>query len=91
MSSHPIASKLVKHIINSAIVHTIWSIWIERNNRCFSNKQSNMSTIFNSILAEVKLSFKLVIGKGASAGSSYGSLPPVELLELCLETPLLLS
>jgi hypothetical protein len=38
------------HLINSAIVHIIWSIWIERNNRCFSNKHCSISFLFHTIL-----------------------------------------
>lgn len=60
-------SKLAKHVMNSAIVHIIWGIWLERNHRRFSNKQCHMSSIFNNILVEVKLSFDLVLTKGSSA------------------------
>jgi len=38
LRSTVINSKMVKYLMDSAIVHIIWSIWIERNNRCFSNK-----------------------------------------------------
>lgn len=62
-----IHSKLVQQVLNSAVVHTIWAIWIERNQRFFQNKKQPMSTIFNTILAEVKLSYGLCLVKGKSA------------------------
>jgi len=57
-------STLVQQILNSAIIHTIWAIWIERNQRCFHNKHQSMATLFNCILAEVKLGYKLILAKG---------------------------
>jgi len=59
-------SKMVQQLLNSAIIHTIWAIWIERNQRCFHDKQQPMSTLINTILAEVKLSYSLCLTKGNS-------------------------
>lgn len=67
MGSNGLGSKLVKQVTNDAIIHTIWSIWIDRNNRYFTDKQCSMSTLFNGILAEVHLSFELAIVKRSSA------------------------
>lgn len=71
MSTSRISSRMVKQLVTSAIVHTIWSLWLERNQRYFSNKQQSMSSLFNSILAEVKLSYNLVISKGASSMQDF--------------------
>jgi hypothetical protein len=30
-------SKLVQHVVHSAIIHIIWAIWIERNASMISN------------------------------------------------------
>jgi len=67
LSTTTINGRIVKHLINSAIAHIIWSIWIERNNRCFSSKHCSMSTLFHATLIEVKLSFDLSIVKGSTA------------------------
>ena len=60
-------SKLVQQILNSAIIHLIWAIWIERNQRYFHNQSQSMSSLFNTMLAEVQLSFRLNLVHGASA------------------------
>jgi hypothetical protein len=59
-------SKMVQQVLNSAIIHTIWAIWIERNLRYFHSKSNTLNTMFNSILSEVKLSYNLVLVKGNS-------------------------
>ena len=64
-------SKMVQQVLNSAVLHTIWCIWIERNHRYFSNVQMSMTSLFNVILAEVHLSFTLAISKGASDMLDY--------------------
>jgi len=64
-------SKMVQQVMNSAILHTIWSIWLERNQRYFNRVNRPMESIFNSILAEVHLSFKFAIVKGASDMMDY--------------------
>jgi len=64
-------SALVQHVMNSAIIHTIWAIWIERNQRYFHNTKLAMSTLFNSILAEVHLGYKLSKVAGNSAMLDY--------------------
>ena len=64
-------SKLVQHVINSAIIHTIWVIWIERNQRCFHDKHKSLTTLFNCVLAEVKLSYNLILAKGNSNMQDY--------------------
>jgi len=51
--------------------NTIWSTWRERNARRFTSKHSSMSALFHGIIAEVKLSYKLSIVKGASEMSDY--------------------
>jgi len=71
LGSLGIGSKLVQNILNSVIIHTIWAIWIERNQRRFHNKQQAMSTTFNIILAEVKTSYSLSLIKGDSAIQDY--------------------
>ena len=58
-----VESKFVQQILNAAIIHTIWAIWLERNQRCFHDKKQSMATIFNHILAEVKLSHNLCMVK----------------------------
>lgn len=64
-------SKLVQQLMNSAIIHTIWVIWIERNQRYYSNKKQAMSTLFNTILAEVKVSYNLCMATGNSSMQDY--------------------
>ena len=63
--------KMVHQILTSAISHTIWTIWIERNQRYFHDKRQAMSSLFNSILAEVKLSHSLNLVKGNSTMIDY--------------------
>jgi len=62
---------LVQQLLNSAIIHTIWTIWIERNQKCFHNKHQSMETLFNCILVEVKLGYKLILAKGNSDMQDY--------------------
>jgi len=57
--------------MNAAIIHIIWSIWLERNARYFNSQQTSMSTLFHGILAEVQLSFKLSLVKGSSQMTDY--------------------
>lgn len=64
-------SKLVQQILNSAIVHTLWVIWIERNQRYFCSKKQAMSTLFNNILAEVRVSYSLSLATGNSSMQDY--------------------
>jgi len=64
-------SKLVQQVLTSAIIHTIWAIWIERNQRYFHDKARTVNSLFNGILAEVKLSHSLVLAKGNSNMLDY--------------------
>jgi len=64
-------SKLVHQTMNSVVVHTLWAIWIERNQWYFHSKQQPMSTLFNIVLAEVNLSYKLSLVKGESSMLDY--------------------
>jgi hypothetical protein len=64
-------SKLIQQVLNSAIIHTIWAIWIERNHRRFQNKAQSMNSLFNTVLAEVKLSYNLDLAKGNSDMLDY--------------------
>lgn len=57
-------SQLAQHGLNSAIIHTIWLIWTERNQRCFHDKKKTMPSLFNCMLSEVRLSYQLVLAKG---------------------------
>lgn len=54
-------SNLVQQLMNSAIIHMIWAIWTERNHRYFDNIHHAMPSLFNSVLAEVKLSYNLCL------------------------------
>lgn len=56
-------------IMHSAIIHTIWCIWLERNNMYFNGKCSYISHLINIIISEVKLSFTLVLTTGPAAMS----------------------
>ena len=64
-------SKFVQQILNTAIIHTIWIIWIERNQRNFHNKNQSMSTLFNHVLAEFKLNFNLCMVNCDSSMHDY--------------------
>jgi hypothetical protein len=66
LSSVGVGGKLAHQIVNSSILHTIWCIWLERNNRYFNDKQSTISTMLNIIQSEVKLSFHLALTHGAA-------------------------
>jgi ribonuclease HI len=66
-----IKSKLVQQTMISAVLHIIWAIWIERNQRHFHDKAQAMSTLFNKVLAEVKLSYSLNLVNGNSAMVDY--------------------
>jgi len=71
LGSNRNGSKLGKKVMNAAIIHIIWSIWLERNARYFNSQQTSMSTLFHGILAEVQLSFKLSLVKGSSQMTDY--------------------
>jgi len=64
-------SKMVQQILESAIIHIIWVVWIERNQRYFHDKSNTITTMFNCILAEVKLRHSLVLTKGNSNMQDY--------------------
>lgn len=64
-------NKLVQNIMSSAILHGIWCIWLERNNRYFNNQQSHMGSLINCIIAEVKQSFDLVLFNTDDAMSDF--------------------
>jgi len=64
-------SSMAQLILNSAIIHIIWLIWMERNQRCFHNKIRPMTSLFNCLLAEVKISYQLVLAKGNSDMKDY--------------------
>lgn len=66
-----IGSSMVQQVLNSVIIHTIWSIWIERNQRYFQNTKLAMSIIFNYILAEVHLGYNLSMVHGKSTMLDY--------------------
>ena len=66
-----VGSKMVQHVMNSAILHIIWCIWIERNQRCFHKKQQSITTLFNHVIVVVKLSYGLSLLKGASSMQDY--------------------
>jgi len=66
-----VGSKMVQQVLNSVVLHTIWSIWIERNQRYFNGVHKSMASLFNVILADVKISFNLAIVKGSSAMLDY--------------------
>lgn len=61
----------MQQVMNTDIIHTIWSIWLERNARYFNNQYKSMATLFHSIIAEVQLSFDMDIVKGSSAMTDY--------------------
>ena len=66
-----VESKFVQQILNTATIHTIWIIWLERNQRNFHNKTQSMFTLFNHVLAEVKLSFNLYMVNCNSSMHDY--------------------
>lgn len=66
-----VGSKMVQQVLNSVVLHTIWSIWLEGNEWYFNGVNRSMASFFNVILAEVKLSFNLAIVKGSSAMLDY--------------------
>lgn len=59
------------HVLKSAIIHTIWAIWIERNQRYFQDQHKPMSSLFNCILAEVKMSYCSNLAQGNSSMQDY--------------------
>lgn len=66
-----VGSKMVQQVLNLMVLHTIWSIWLERNQRYFNWVHRSMAYLFKVILAEVKFSFNLAIVKGSSAMLDY--------------------
>lgn len=64
-------SKVVQQVINSTIIHIIWVIWMERNQRYFHNKKTALTTMFNRMLAEVKLSYNLSLVHGVYSMQDY--------------------
>lgn len=71
MRSDGASSNMVQQVLNSATLHIIWAIWIERNQRCFSDVKRSMESVFNVVLSEVHLSFNLSIMKGRSDMVDY--------------------
>jgi len=64
-------SKMVQHVLNSAVIHTISVIWFERNQRYFHDKHKTMTTLFNCVLAEVRMSYNLDFAKGNNSMHDY--------------------
>jgi len=55
---------MVHQVLNSATLHVIWGIWIERNQQCFADVKRSMESVFNVILSEVHLISRLILSKG---------------------------
>jgi len=53
------------------MIHVIWVIWLERNHRYYHDRKQAMTTLFNVILTEVKLSYNLSLIKGSSDMLDY--------------------
>jgi ribonuclease HI len=66
-----VGSQMVQHVMISAIIHVIWIIWRERNNRYFSDKAHKISSLIHSIIAEVKLAFEFSMIRGSSAMTDF--------------------
>lgn len=60
-------STLVQHVMISAIIHAIWSIWLERNNKYYNDRKKSVEFLIHSITSEAQLSFNLVLVKGSAA------------------------
>jgi hypothetical protein len=55
----------------SAIIHVIWSIWLERNNRYYNDRKKSVEFLIHTITSEVQLSFNLVLVKGFAAMADF--------------------
>lgn len=64
-------SKLEKQLMTFSIVHIIWAIWIERNNRYFNDKSTSIPSLINGIISEVKLSYSLALTYNSSPLSDF--------------------
>jgi hypothetical protein len=50
-------SKLSQEVIISTILHILWGILIERNNRCFQAVETTLASIIYKIIVEVHISY----------------------------------
>lgn len=55
-------SRFTHQVLISAVSHVIWQIWIERNRRYFSDKESQMYQLIGTVTAEVKCSAAMMFG-----------------------------
>lgn len=49
------AEKLQQKGLRSAVLTTLWEIWMERNNRIFRGKESTPSALASKIIDELRL------------------------------------
>ncbi|KAF2909889.1 hypothetical protein DAI22_11g060600 [Oryza sativa Japonica Group] len=57
------AEKLQQKGLRSAVLTTLWEIWMERNNRIFREKESTASALASKIIDELHL-WKMAGAKG---------------------------
>jgi len=62
---------MVQQVMLSAIIHIIWSLWLERNNRYFNDQRAPTGNIINRVISKVHLSFRLALVKGSSAMTDF--------------------
>lgn len=79
-----IGNKFVQQLMVSAILHVLWIIWIEINNRYFQNSQACMGTLINGVISEFHLNFDLAMAKSSSSVTNFK-------ISLLFHTPLRLE
>jgi len=61
----------VKQLLVSAMINSIWAIWIARNTSHFQWKSTTISSMINTVIIEVKLGFELALAAGSSSMTEF--------------------
>lgn len=65
------SNELVRLVMNAAIVQTVWILWVERNNRIFQGKVNSAESLIHKLIAEVKMSFKVMLLKSHDSVAEF--------------------
>ena len=70
-SSQGSGNSLIQHILNAAILQGVWLLWIERNTRLFQGTTTSIDSVIHHLIAEVKMSYKLMMVKSSNAIAEF--------------------
>lgn len=69
-------SRMLQEVMLSAVLHIVWCIWIERNNRYFHDKVNSIPSLIQHVIAEVRTSYSY------SSGASNSSVTDFKIAQL---------